>query len=147
MKNGIPLVGIILFIGCSSYEALQGNGADLNAKELAWEEWSSQMLSGGFGTKLPQVPAEGWVQRGKGSWVRNGAQISDINLDGRIDYLRIADPPNSYNHNGWMDLDFDGYFDSRGGEDDGNRIEVPKFEPANQPLQTDLRFASLHCGC
>lgn len=34
-----------------------------------------------------------------------------------------------------MDLDYDGYFDFRGGEDEGRRIGVPKFEPANQPLQ------------
>lgn len=135
MKKTLSTAVISLFLGCSSHQACHCDDAKQETRVLAWEEWSSQMLLGSFGANLPRISAEGWSPEKAGSWVRSGAQIADYNLDGRIDYLRIVDPPGSYVHHIWVDRDNDGYFEPRSGENEESKIGVPNFEPANPPLQ------------
>jgi hypothetical protein len=86
--------------------------------------------------KLPAIPSSGWtVDESKHrSWHRGTWQIADYNADGRIDYIRIPDPPKSYNHRIWIDRDYDGRFEEY--SDIGGKIKidlpVPAFEPANK---------------
>ena len=39
------------------------------------------------------------------------AEVSDHDGDGRVDSLRVADPPGTYRHLAWFDEDRDGFFD------------------------------------
>lgn len=100
--------------------------------ELTWEEWRAALLRSHAPGELPPIPTEGWRLAAPGAWLRYGAEVADRNLDGRVDYLRVADPPNSYRHYIWVDLDHDGRFDSDPGivvpEDRINpRSRVPRF--------------------
>lgn len=100
--------------------------------------WSAALLRGVVPAELPPIPASGWTYNGA-SWARYGGEIADRDSDGRIDYVRIVDPPGSYNHIVWMDLDYDGYFDSYPGVDPAGppdpRFQVPVFELAIKPMQ------------
>ena len=49
------------------------------------------------------------------SWTKSNAQCADYNGDGKIDYLRVVSPPDSYEHYILIDGDFDGYFDEAAG--------------------------------
>jgi hypothetical protein len=90
--------------------------------------------------ELPTIPPFGWsADKGKhASWHRDLWQIADFNGDGKIDYIRFPDPPNSYNHRTWIDRDYDGRFDmyySAGHV----RIEIDFPAPEFQPVADRLK--------
>ena len=133
-------------LGCSTLADRDGVGLADSSTDLDWEEWAQKMLSRGFDSELPPIPPLGWTEKTEGSWSRHGAQVADMNLDGRIDYIRIADPPSSYNHNVWLDDDYDGRFDARGGPTKGVVMDVPRFEPAEVRLPRNVRTDSEAVG-
>jgi hypothetical protein len=80
------------------------------------------------------------------SWVQHGGEIADHNADGQVDYIRIVDPPYSYNHLVWIDRDYDGYFDDYPGAvatgPSDPQLKVPLFELASKPMQADRPSAA-----
>lgn len=96
-----------------------------------WQQWSRALLDGTAPVELPPIPPDGWERRGEHGWFRDSAQVADYDGDGAIDYVRIQDPPGSYDHRVWVDLDGDGWFDARRGADAANdvRHRVPAFTP------------------
>jgi len=79
---------------------------------------------------LPVLPAKGWVKKGD-AWYQSNIEICDFNADGRIDYVRVQDPPDSFNHRVWIDSDHDGFFD-RYTDNNGEKtihIRVPPLQP------------------
>ncbi len=143
MRLLIVLV-ICLPASCAS-DSGDGGGSTVGdqAEAWTWERWSRAMLGGAATADLPPIPSEGWRQDAERSWSRFGAQVADFDADGRIDYLRIVDPPGSYNHRVWSDHDRDGYLDHEGHRHDtvrvNERFPVPLFEPANNqaPAEAD----------
>jgi len=109
-------------------------------ESCSWSEWSAALLRGVAPADLPSIPVSGWRYNGV-SWVRRGAEIADHNADGRVDYIRIVDPPDSYMGPILVDRDYDGYFDDYPGSNDSrlpdSRFKVPLFELANKPMQPD----------
>jgi len=106
--------------------------------EPSWSEWSRALLAHRAPGKLTPVPFSGWTHDYGNTWYRDNAQISDYDGDGRIDYLRVVDPPDSYMHHIWVDTDHDGYFDDRiptaKAPDPDQR--VPEFELARRARAT-----------
>lgn len=65
----------------------------------------------------------------------NLMQASDLNGDGKIDYLRLQKPVDSFNHFVWIDTDHDGFFDQGTEGKLKMKIQVPDllgFEDGNQ---------------
>ena len=141
IMNKPALLFALASLGCATSEPT----APSPSVEWTWPLWREALLAGGHVGELPPIPAEGWsheCQRHCGehphSWVRPGAQLADYNSDGRLDYLRIQDPPGSYIHLVWVDHDGDGFFDRIPGvnEEDitdiRSHVSVPEFEPARR---------------
>ena len=120
-------------LGCTAAGPANIESFDSTTIEYDWDDWAGHLLHGEFDTELPPIPSLGWTPNSTGSWTRHGAQVADQNGDGKVDDLRIANPPSSYNHVIWLDLDFDGLFDDRGAGSDAVRIQVPNFAPLNDP--------------
>ena len=138
MYHVLLLLTCILSVGCTS----SAPSPAIPSSEWTWTEWSGALLRGDAPGQMPPIPSSGWTHRdGHHSWFRDGCQIADYNVDGQIDYIRIVDPPSSFAHHIWVDRDYNGYFDvypgaGANGETDPN-LRVPRFEPANKPMQTD----------
>ena len=130
---------ICILTGCHVQPAIEPAGsAEPSSLPWTWSDWSSALLRGVMPAELPPIPESGWSFNGA-SWVRSGGEVADRNGDGRVDYIRIVDPPNSYNHRVWVDLDYDGFIDRDDGPDQAGRpdpqYKVPLFELANKPMQ------------
>ena len=137
MAYVLLLLTCILSVGCTS----SAPSPAIPSSEWTWPEWSSALLRGDAPGQMPPIPSSGWTHPEGPSWYRDDCQIADYNADGRIDYIRIVDPPSSFAHHVWVDRDFDGYFDVIPGaeansETDPN-LRVPGFEPASKLMQTD----------
>jgi len=64
------------------------------------------------------------------TWTKENIECADHNGDGMIDYLRLQEPHNSYNHYVWIDSNRDGFFDTIIGlykNDKNIHIPVPKL--------------------
>lgn len=88
-------------------------------------------LSAPASARLPGIPAAGWTSSGT-SWHQNSWEVGDRNSDGRVDYLCVQDPPESFNHRVWIDRDHDGWFDTYTDNTAGEielRLAVPAFAP------------------
>lgn len=103
-------------------------------REWSWESWRTALLRDLSPGELPPLPSAGWRQAAPGVWARDDAEVSDYDGDGCVDYLRVVDPPSSYRHLIWVDLDHNGYFDEGPGIPEpapraGPRLRVPTFAP------------------
>ena len=118
---------VLLLVGLATAACVAGG----RTAEWSWERWSRALLDGTPPTQLPPIPAAGWTAAAASGWTRDSAQVADYDDDGVVDYIRIQDPPGSYNHVVWIDRDRDGVFDtypgsSSTGERDP-RYRVPRF--------------------
>ena len=136
----------VLLVTCALLASCAASVPDTATPELTWEEWSEGLLRDGFGEVIPAIPSSGWEHRDASGWFRLGSQVADYNGDGRVDYVRIQDPPGSYNHCIWVDNDHDGFFDvdrmnsffDVDREVGGKQRRVPEFELARIEM-TDPR--------
>lgn len=140
MKNLLPFLAFAS-LACAAIEPSTSSPP----LEWTWPQWRQALLDGDHVGEMPPIPAEGWsheCERHCGeyghSWVRPNAQLADYNEDGRIDYVRVQDPPGSYVHHVWVDHDGDGYFDRIPGFNEVDitevapHLRVPEFDPASQ---------------
>lgn len=84
--------------------------------------------------ELPvQIIDASWEHKGTGVYLKENMECSDQNGDGKFDYFRLQDPPDSYQHWVWLDTDHDGFFDTLQGQSDVEvHIPVPrKARPEN----------------
>jgi len=125
----LPFLPMALLLGCGCTAAGAVNPSQ------SWEAWRSALLTGTPTGELPSIPTDGWRRAAPGVWIRQSDQASDYDGDGRVDYLRVVDPPNSYRYFIWVDHDRDGFFDHGPG--------IPEPAPRADPRQRVPSFAPI----
>lgn len=141
--HGLRIVLLCSVAGCRPTLPTEPAGSSrAPAPELTWTEWTAAPLRGVVPAEWLPIPTSGWEFNGS-SWARRGGEIADHNGDGRVDYIRITDPPSSYDCKIWIDHDRDGYFDVgwfEGVPDTDSadlrepRFRVPLFAPVNASM-------------